>query len=412
MLGIFKAPTLDGGDYFERSRYRLTWNINITLLFALLLLTVLSYWTKSSYTLFYETSLIIIAAATAYLKIKREYKLVSIALSAVMYSVVLFSMFSVNGYVHYLENFWLLIIVLYIYFIRGRVLGAIFLIGNILAGSFFFIQRIKENSAKISELYFGRTLSMSIEFTICMLIIGYIIHQFVFTREYAEAKMKKANESLNDEKLIVDAQNKEKTVLLQEIHHRVKNNLQVVTSLLRMQSEKMQSKEAKQGFQDATNRVLTMALIHQKMYQSDNLSKLDLSDYLESLSADILRTNDTKSEIRCELNIEIDQIGVKTVVPIALIITELITNSVKHAFANVQEPLVKIYMINEADEIHLRYSDNGTWSDTSDESFGMLLIETFTEQLDGTCSRSTMSSGTSYDFCFKTQSEVEINEMN
>lgn len=139
---------------------------------------------------------------------------------------------------------------------------------------------------------------------------------------------------------------------------------------------------------------------------------LDGGDYLESLSADILRTNDTKSKIRCELNIEIDQIGVKTVVPIALIITELITNSVKHAFANVQEPLVKIYMINEADEIHLRYSDNGTWSDTSDESFGMLLIETFTEQLDGTCSRSTMSSGTSYDFCFKTQSEVEINEMN
>ncbi|MDG1428099.1 MAG: sensor histidine kinase [Crocinitomicaceae bacterium] len=139
---------------------------------------------------------------------------------------------------------------------------------------------------------------------------------------------------------------------------------------------------------------------------------LDGGDYLESLSADILRTNDTKSKIRCELNIEIDQIGVKTVVRIALIITELITNSVKHAFANVQEPLVKIYMINEVDEIHLRYSDNGTWSDTSDESFGMLLIETFTEQLDGTYSRSTMSSGTYYDFCFKMQSEVEINEMN
>ena len=80
---------------------------------------------------------------------------------------------------------------------------------------------------------------------------------------------------------------------------------------------------------------------------------LDGGDYLESLSADILRTNDTKSKIRCELNIEIDQIGVKTVVRIALIITELITNSVKHAFANVQEPLVKIYMINEVDEIQV-----------------------------------------------------------
>lgn len=412
MLGIFKAPTLSSSDYFERARFQLTWNINLTLVISLSILSIISIWTQTSYVIIYGISLILILWATIYLKIKKKYKVVSIVLSVVMYSLVLFSLFSRNGFIHYLENFWLLIIVLYIYFIRGRVFGFVFLIGNVVTGCFFFIFRLKDNVDQIENLGLVRTVNMSFEFAICILIIGHIISQFVITREYAELKIKKANEELSNEKLIVEAQSKEKTALLQEIHHRVKNNLQVVTSLLRMQSDKMHSVEAKESFQDAINRVLTMALIHQKIYQSDNLSKINLSEYLESLSADILRVNDTNSGIECELDIKIDQIGVKTIVPIALIITELITNSVKHAFIGIENPSVRIRINNEVDQIHLHYNDNGNWTDTSDESFGMLLIETFTEQLDGTFTREMKSSGTYYDFYLTAMNEIEINEMN
>ena len=167
-----------------------------------------------------------------------------------------------------------------------------------------------------------------------------------------------------------------------------------------MQSDKLVSQEARDNFQDAINRVQTMSLIHQKMYQNENLSKIDLPEYVESLCNDILRINNTHRLVEKELHINFGDVGTKTIVPLGLIITELISNSVKHAFDTIQKP--RICLSVECDpksgDILFYYEDNGKWKTPEKESFGIQLIDTFTEQLEGHYTFSAEGGSTSYDF--------------
>ena len=105
---------------------------------------------------------------------------------------------------------------------------------------------------------------MSVEFVFAMVLIGFIVKQFIHVNEYAENMRSNAFEALKSEKIVVEKQHVEKTVLLQEIYHRVKNNLQVIISLLGIQSQELKSEEARKSFNEAISRVMTMSLIHQK----------------------------------------------------------------------------------------------------------------------------------------------------
>jgi two-component sensor histidine kinase/CheY-like chemotaxis protein len=126
---------------------------------------------------------------------------------------------------------------------------------------------------------------------------------------------------------------REKDVLLQEIHHRVKNNLQIISSLLRLQSSYIKDTEALEMFKDSQNRVRSMALIHEKMYQTENLAKIDFSEYIRSLIDDLFRTYKIQSD-NVGLKIEVDDVhlGLDTAIPCGLIINELVTNALKYAF--------------------------------------------------------------------------------
>lgn len=263
----------------------------------------------------------------------------------------------------------------------------------------FFFFRLESNVTSLINIDFEGTLTMAIEYVAFMSIAGYIIHQFVNTRRVSEDRMIAANEALLHEKEIVVSQNKEKTVLLQEIHHRVKNNLQVITSLLRIQSDKINSEEAREHFEDAINRVLTMSLIHEKIYQSDQLSQINPKDYFDALTKDLLRSTSTRHKIECKTDVEVEHLGLKTILPLALIITELISNSTKHAFSDTQDPVIDIRLReNTEKQLEMSYRDNGTWQGSTEGSFGTTLIETFTEQLDGVYELDISDNGTLYRF--------------
>lgn len=247
---------------------------------------------------------------------------------------------------------------------------------------------------------FVQLLTMGFEFCISLSLVGYILHQFIFMKNHAEMELRLMNDALRKEKEIVESRDKEKTILLQEIHHRVKNNLQIVMSLLRMQSTSIESPEAKEHFNDAINRILTMSLIHQKLYESENLSAVDLSEYIESLTTDILRSTGVSKTIEKSFHIEVPAIGMKTLVPIALIITELISNSAKHAFGETENPRIELIVRVKSNSLNLEmlYSDNGKWKPSTKESFGTQLIEALTEQLDGEFTIDTSENGTAYLF--------------
>jgi len=198
-----------------------------------------------------------------------------------------------------------------------------------------------------------------------------------------------------------------------EIHHRIKNNLQVISSLLELQAEKFNEKEVLEAFRESQNRVATMAIIHEELYRSRNNETLDFSAYLQKLTADLFRSyNVRKGDVRMRLDIEETFLGMDTAVPLGIIINELISNSLKHAFppGTKGEIRIKLYRTEENGEnksisnstnnigsessvdksIHysLVVSDNGLgfpknidFRNTS--SLGLQLVNILVEQLEG-----------------------------
>lgn len=175
----------------------------------------------------------------------------------------------------------------------------------------------------------------------------------------------------------------EKETLLKEIHHRVKNNLQVVSSLLSMQSRFITDENALGAVNEGQTRVESMALIHQKLYQENNLSGVQAKEYIEDL-ADILKQSyQTSTDVEFQYDIQDLMIDVDTIIPIGLILNELICNSLKHAFPETEEGKINISLKEEADKLKLAVSDNGVGSEmsSSKDSFGMVLIESLAMKL-------------------------------
>ncbi len=193
----------------------------------------------------------------------------------------------------------------------------------------------------------------------------------------------------------------EKEIMLREIHHRVKNNLQVITSILAIQSSGLQEIE-KGPFNEAINRVRSMALIHKKMYQNDTFN-FDLNDYLRSLLNDIVGAYNYSWNIELDLNIQIDKIGENEIVPISLIFNELISNSLKHAFKNQDSGKIEISALQDetSRDVTIIYSDNGEWVDSAKPSFGLKLIQIMTGQLKGTFERKNTDGKTIFEFTLK-----------
>jgi two-component sensor histidine kinase len=184
---------------------------------------------------------------------------------------------------------------------------------------------------------------------------------------------------------------KEKEALLKEIHHRVKNNLQVVSSVLRLQSDYIKDERVLALFSDSQNRIRSMALIHEKLYQSKDLLRIDFGEYIRDLTSNLLRSYAASSQA-VTLRISADDIwlNIDTAIPCGLIINELISNSLKHAFPIGREDNEIHIIIRSTDDnkYALTVSDNGIGLPVNLDfrntaSFGLELVGIFTEQIEG-----------------------------
>ncbi|MBT4290210.1 MAG: PAS domain S-box protein, partial [Deltaproteobacteria bacterium] len=195
-------------------------------------------------------------------------------------------------------------------------------------------------------------------------------------------KRKRAEETIK-------ASLKEKETLLQEIHHRVKNNLTIVASLLNLQANYLEDDQTKTALLDSKSRVQSMAAIHETLYQSENLASIDMKTYLSKLGIDVARNYATGTKAQLTVESENISIGAKQASPIGLIINELITNSLKYAFLNIEEGEINIKLKKTEDLIELEYADNGVgfpgefdWKNS--KTLGFKLVRNLVEnQLDG-----------------------------
>ena len=194
-------------------------------------------------------------------------------------------------------------------------------------------------------------------------------------------------EKLENSLLELEKKNDEKRAMLREIHHRVKNNLQVVNSLLKFQSRKLESEEAVNMFKETRNRVVSMALLHEKMYRSDDINQIDVQDYISLLVEDLVKSYAVDKKINLNIKIEPVDLMMRTLVPLGLIINEMITNSLKHGFKNKSEGEISVN-IKHLDGVRYEMiiGDNGEGfkKDNKPKGIGVKLIQIFTKQLNGT----------------------------
>jgi two-component sensor histidine kinase len=198
----------------------------------------------------------------------------------------------------------------------------------------------------------------------------------------------------------------DKDMLMKEIHHRVKNNLMVISSLLNLQSRYIKDDEARGIFKESQTRAKSMALIHERLYRSMDLKSIDFADYIRSLARDLFDTYSTqRSRIQLQMDVEDVMVDVNNAVPLGLIINELVTNSLKYAFPDDRDGIISINFHKKCDEYLLEVSDDGVgipprFDLENCESLGMLLVTSLTSQIQGELEMKT-SPGTTFLIKFK-----------
>ena len=223
-------------------------------------------------------------------------------------------------------------------------------------------------------------------FTALLLISLVSIFLTLKSRQKANRKLDTANKSL-------EKKNHENELLLKEIHHRVKNNLQTVSSLLNLQSAGIKDEAALAAVIESRNRVRSMSLIHQKLYQGEQLASVEMKDYFETMGQSILQSFEGESNrIKLEVNMSPILVDVDTAIPVGLIVNELVTNSLKYAFPGRSEGEIQLSLTADNEyNLVLCVTDNGVGQAKESQDvgknptlgFGYRLVHMLVQQLDG-----------------------------
>jgi two-component sensor histidine kinase len=210
----------------------------------------------------------------------------------------------------------------------------------------------------------------------------------------------------------------EKEALLKEVHHRVKNNLQIISSLLNLQARQITDKHYHDIFKENQNRIKSMVLVHEKLYQSKNLASIDPDNYIKSLVTYLFHAYGVSTEnVALITDIKTEKINADTAIPYGIIINELVSNCLKHAFPPPQggKPEIKIRIFTDkTNTTHLTVKDNGKGIPEQTDlenagTLGLQLVNALVQQLGGTmkCSR---NNGTTFDISIDQQLMNEENE--
>lgn len=240
-----------------------------------------------------------------------------------------------------------------------------------------------ENSFSLREesIFHDINQSLGIMYGILVLLGLLLTFAFVFIRQKNEH-----NKTLQVKNKIIEEAMSEKETLLREIHHRVKNNLQIVSSILSLQGRYTNDPHIESAIREGKDRVTSMSLIHQNLYQKDNLKGVDVQDYFIKLFSSLFDSyNIQPDKIDLELDIAPLNLDVDTIVPIGLVVNELVSNALKHAFPEDRKGIVSVSLKESNDSIILIVEDDGVGLNVleinENKSMGYTLIETFKNKL-------------------------------
>jgi PAS domain S-box-containing protein len=261
---------------------------------------------------------------------------------------------------------------------------------------------IELSRSEIAKVYSGKRRTKSgniIDVIVCavpvimdgVIIAMYGIYVDITDRKRAEEKLK--------------SNLREKEVLLAEIHHRVKNNLAVITGLLELQALNTENDDAQKVLKDSQMRVNSIALVHELLYQSDDFSKVNISNYIKDLTRVISNSLERQAiPVHIDFDLDLIELEITQAIPCGLILNEVLTNSYKHAFVGRDEGRISISFKKQGTYLHFKISDNGIGLPDNDldneRSLGMTLVKTLGKQLKSEVTIESIE-GASFEYMFK-----------
>ncbi len=406
-MAFLSPPKSVYSSFYEQEKFKLAWNICKWVVVVFSLLTIVYLFREDERLLPSFGAAFIGLVVLIILAVRRSYKIAAYFAFFAASLICQIDIFTLSNLQKVVDICWIITAGIFIFYLLGTPFGYAFYIINLIG--LFVAMVLVGKGILLSTVridFLPEMIDVFVNVTISIFLSAYMINKITRSSKIAELSYQSANEMLKNQNILVQAQNAEKTVMLKEIHHRVKNNLQVITSLLRLQSKEITDADSVNHFREAVNRVMAMALIHDRLYRSEDLAKIDISGYLTNLADDLTASYSIEIPVKVEVFSEIDHIIPKSLVSVALLYNELISNSLKHGFSQNDEGLIRIELKQSGPgDVEMWYSDNGLWKNpTRENSFGLELIETLTAQLDGTYTLST-TNGTRYHFRFKLEGQ-------
>jgi len=399
-MGLFTPKNIVHKNEVEQAKFNLIWRLSIvsTIMLTILFASFISDPSDAKYS--YLIGLSIVILGLIYLRITHRSKAIYIIYASAATLLILFNNNVILDTPHLANNLWILLVIILALFGTNLKTALIFLGINCFGIIYYAIFSLNDHYVKMQSISFENSLPIGLELICVMSIIIYVVYLFFKTRDSAAKKLTKTNSLLEENNAQILQREEEKTILVKEIHHRVKNNLQIIISLLRLQMMDIKNIEAKEHFSEAINRVMVMSSIHQKLYQEKNLTNFNLQEYIIELSQELKLFFKEEFPIKIEVDVNYENIDLKTIVPIGLLLNELLSNSFKYAFEEKSEGEIKITIDGKNDFFELKFSDSGRWKENKreDNGFGLELLDILTEQLNGTKKVSKTAEGTFYTF--------------
>jgi len=245
------------------------------------------------------------------------------------------------------------------------------------------IENLSELTSAQNKAIATRNSALLIGGFMLLLLAGLLFGLYKLYLKNKQNQKKLASQNVKITKALSENQ-----MLLKEIHHRVKNNLQVISSLLSMQARKITDKDTKDALNSSKTRVQSMSILHQNLYQGDNLKDIDIEVYMERLIHNIVDTYNISDNVQFHIDIENLQLDVDTLIPIGLITNELVCNALKYAFEGREKGNLYVSFSSTASTLTLRVADDGVGFEgdslpVKEGSIGARLVNSFVAKLEG-----------------------------
>lgn len=376
-------------NYFDKGKFILAWRISVVFVIVFLIVATIYLQSSPIAAFFSFVPVLVGLSSLVYLHRTKNYKPLFWLYASAGTLLSHLAMNMVINMTHYVDFLWMVACIFLAFIGLGKRIGLLFIAINFSLIIFFFFNTLNKHITILLPRSNLILVGELLEIAFALFILGYLAFQYIIFQDYTYNQLKLALLNQEEQTKLIREKNEQNTLLIKEVHHRVKNNLQIITSLLRLQKQDLKP-EVAEKLDEAIDRIMAMALIHRKLYQTDDLSDVSVDQYINDLVDNISKSLEVGKEIEVKVESLTMPFGLKTIVPLGLILNELISNSFKHAFRFSEKGLISIQLKNTSpNEFILNYSDSGVWktSDPAKFNFGIDLIETLTTQLDGEMTR-------------------------